>query len=131
MTKNQFLLHIHSAAVDQKPILRQLLELYLYDLSEFNGEDVNAGGRYEYTYLDHYWVEEGRHPFLFYVGEKLAGLALVREKEDVVGGGYYLMAEFFVQRKYRRHGVGREAARGLFTQFPGRWRVAQEAVERL
>ena len=35
------------------------------------------------------------------------------------------MAEFFVMRKYRRGGVGTEAARGLFARFPGAWQVRQ------
>ena len=36
------------------------------------------------------------------------------------------MAEFFVMRKYRRGGIGNEAARTLFARFPGKWQVRQE-----
>ncbi len=36
-------------------------------------------GLYDYMYLDHYWTEEGRHPFFIRVDGKLAGFALVRE----------------------------------------------------
>ncbi len=35
------------------------------------------------------------------------------------------MAEFFVMRKYRRGGVGGEAARAVFAMFPGEWQVRQ------
>jgi predicted acetyltransferase len=35
------------------------------------------------------------------------------------------MSEFFVMRKYRRGGVGREAARLVFALFPGAWQVRQ------
>ena len=36
------------------------------------------------------------------------------------------MAEFFVMRKYRRHGVGRQAALEIFRRFPGPWQVRQQ-----
>ena len=35
------------------------------------------------------------------------------------------MAEFFVMRKYRRHGIGVIAARDLFARFSGEWQVRQ------
>lgn len=38
----------------------------------------------------------------------------------------HFVAEFFVLRKWRRHGVGRAAATELFRRFPGWWEVAQE-----
>jgi predicted acetyltransferase len=34
------------------------------------------------------------------------------------------MAEFFVARKHRGAGVGRAAAREIFSRYPGRWEVA-------
>jgi predicted acetyltransferase len=34
------------------------------------------------------------------------------------------MAEFFVARKHRRHGVGAEAVRQILALYPGRWEVA-------
>ena len=36
------------------------------------------------------------------------------------------MAEFFVMRKYRRTGVGTDAARAIFERFPGAWQVREE-----
>lgn len=38
--------------------------------------------------------------------------------------GFYSVAEFFVLRKYRKSGLGNEAAWALFRLFPGKWRVA-------
>jgi predicted acetyltransferase len=35
------------------------------------------------------------------------------------------MAEFFVMRKYRRTGLGTEAARLVLGRFPGSWEVRQ------
>ena len=133
------------AKVEEKSILRHLLELYQHDLSSLDGADLDAYGLYNYPYLDHYWTEAGRFPFLFRVVGKLAGFALVRRSsffpEFEVGAGHenspqmgsnvlalphcMQMAEFCVLRKYRRQGVGRQAATWLFQKFPGRWEVPE------
>ena len=111
-----------AAATDEKPVLRRLLELYAHDFSELDGSDVGDDGAYGYPHLDAYWAESERHPFLIRVDGHLAGFALVRS------GRPHDMAEFFVMRKYRRGGVGAEAARAVFAQFPGEWQVRQIAA---
>jgi len=111
---------------DQKSVLRQLIELYEYDFSEFNGRDVNNCGLYDYKYLDHYWTESGRDPFFVMVNNRYAGFVLV-------GNHCYLheaaqartIAEFFIMRKYRRNGVGKEVAGRIFDMFKGNWEVLQ------
>jgi predicted acetyltransferase len=107
------------AAESDKSVLRQLLELYQYDFSELDGEDVDVHGLYGSGNLDAYWIDPDRHPFLFRVDGRWAGFALVRS------GTPHDMAEFFVMRKYRRSGVGTELARALFARFPGQWQVRQ------
>ena len=109
----------------QKSTLRNLIELYKYDFSEFDPEDVNESGLYEYKYLDHYWTEDGRYPFFIRVDGALAGFVLVRKLDDIDELPVYCMAEFFVMKKYRHQGVGEKAATEIFNQFQGAWRVAQ------
>jgi predicted acetyltransferase len=132
-------LDIALASLEEKHILRHLLELYQYDFSPYDGADLDAFGLYGYKYLDHYWTDADRYPFLIQIDGRLAGFALVRrstyfpELADPTGELPYTMAEFFILRKYRRRGAGQKAARFLFDRFPGRWEVAeipenQEAV---
>ena len=102
-----------------KQVLRHLVEFYVYDYSDYMGWDVDEHGVFGYRYLDHYWTEPDRHPFFIRVDGRLAGFALVR------AGAPHDMAEFFVMRKYRRGGVGTDAARMVFERFPGTWEVRQ------
>ncbi|MBC8496962.1 MAG: GNAT family N-acetyltransferase [Anaerolineales bacterium] len=120
-------LEIIPAVFEDKLILRNLLELYQYDFSEFDASDVDEHGLFGYKYLDNYWAEPGRHAFLIRFAGRLAGFALVREVADEVGV-HHSMAEFFIMRKYRRRGIGRKVAAELFDHFPGTWRVHQEAA---
>lgn len=121
-------IELHLIEFVEKPLLRRLMELYQYDFSEFTGEDLSPTGEFGYRYLDHYWVEEGRHPFFIKVGGKLAGFVLVRVLNQREGQPVYSMAEFFVMRKYRRQGVGQAVARRMFNRFPGWWQVEQAAA---
>jgi len=103
-----------------EPTLRQLLELYAYDFSERTRADVADDGTFGWRFLERCWTEPDRHAFLFRVDGRLAGFALVRTGEP------HDMAEFFVMRKYRRAGVGIEAARAVFAQFPGEWQTREQ-----
>lgn len=116
---------VDRAAYEEKSVVRNLMELYKYDFTEFDPEDVNEHGLYEYMYLDNYWTEEGRHPFLIRVDNKLAGFALIRVIEFGSEEHTYSMSEFFVLKKYRGKAVGRTAAVKLFEMFEGKWKVAQ------
>jgi predicted acetyltransferase len=112
-------LEVLEARADDKPVVRRLLELYMHDFSEFTDADVDADGRFGYPYLDLYWTEPERRPFLFRVAGHWAGFAFVRT------GAPHDMAEFFVVRKHRRTGVGVAAAHKLFAIIPGEWQVRQ------
>ncbi|MCM3127545.1 GNAT family N-acetyltransferase [Paenibacillus provencensis] len=121
------MISIQKVKYEQKSILRNLLELYKYDFSEFDPEDdINSNGLYEYKFLDHYWTEDGRYPFFIMVEDKLAGFALVRSLvEDESNKMTYSMAEFFVMKKYRKSRVGETAAHKIFDDFRGIWKVAE------
>lgn len=111
---------------ESKSVLRNLMSLYLHDYSEFDGTDVNAHGMFEYKYIDHYWTEEGRAAYFIRIDGTIGGLALTRSWEADDGKPIRSIAEYFIMRKYRRKGVGVEAARILFGMYPGRWLVGQE-----
>ncbi|MGB0385264.1 MAG: GNAT family N-acetyltransferase [Ardenticatenaceae bacterium] len=108
-----------------KKVLQNLMTMYFHDLSEFTGDDVNPHGQYDYRYLDHYWTEEGRHPFFLKVNGQFAGFALVREIGQA-DQRIYSMAEFFVMRKYRGQGIAKQSVFELFTRFRGQWHVAAD-----
>jgi predicted acetyltransferase len=119
-------LHIEvvPAGKEHEPILANLLQLYAHDFSEFHNLDLGRDGRFGYTPLPLYWSEPGRHPFLVWVEDKLAGFALVKRGSEVSGDEkVWDMAEFFVIRGYRRRGIGTQVAHEVWRRFPGLWEV--------
>lgn len=113
------------AGVDHAPILGNLLELYSHDLSNVFGLEVGADGRYGYPRLSLYWSEpDRRRAFLIRHGAHLAGFILVRmESSRPEAPADWDVAEFFVLRAHRRHGVGRDAAFQVWDRHPGVWTV--------
>lgn len=117
---------VSRATVIERPILRNLMELYQYDFSEFDRSDLGPLGLYDYPYLDHYWVEPERSPYLVRVDGNLAGFVLVARYNYLTGlKDSWVMAEFFILRKYRHQGIGEYVACRIFDQFPGPWQVGQ------
>lgn len=108
----------------QKPLLARLMQLYLYEFSDKEAADleVTEDGLFPYPWsFDAYW-EEGSHPFLIRVDGTIAGFVLISRSVPPSPAGHYI-AEFFVLRRYRRQGIGTQAARAVFDLFPGHWEV--------
>ena len=108
---------------DEKEILRNLLEKYNYELSQYDDRDVNNLGLYGYDYFDCYWTEEKRHPFFIKINGKLAGFVMVNDYPDIKIETDYSIGEFFVLYKYRKYGIGKYTAKYIFNKFKGRWQL--------
>ena len=117
---------LRPAASEERAVLQNLAQLYCYDFSEVLAMHVGESGRFSDVDLAPYWLDEWRHPFLLRVEDKLAGFALIAERSKITGkSGVFDMTEFFVLRRFRRHGVGRAAAFAAFERFKGPWEVRQ------
>ncbi len=108
-------------------VIKNLMQFYMYDFSEYLKLDVEEDGLFAaYPALEDYWKDE-RHkfPYLITVGEKYIGFGLVRLIESA-HRSYFSMAEFFIMKKYRREGIGNAVAKQLFNLHKGQWEVYQK-----
>ena len=118
---NQPAIRLVPAALDQQPLIANLIQLYLYDMTESMPFPVGPDGRFEYDFLDRFW----RFPYLIYAGDEIAGFALVIDECPLTGRKpCWFMAEFFVLKAYRRAGVGQAALRAVLALHPGAWHIA-------
>lgn len=115
---------ISIASPSEKPLIEQMMQLYRYDMSEFDRSDLDHFGRFSYDYLDSYWTDDSRMPLIIGISGQLAGFVLVNQ-HSYTGDDRYSIAEFFIMRKYRRKGIGRSFARSVFDQFGHLWEVRQ------
>ncbi len=124
LKQNSDRVEVLPALISDKPIVQQMMELYHYDFSEFDNTDLDGHGRFGYLYLDYYWVEADRHPFLVRVQDQLAGFVLVNQY-TYLPGSQYSIAEFFILRRYRKRGIGKQVAFHIFDLFYGCWEIHQ------
>jgi predicted acetyltransferase len=113
-------------------LLRDLLELYVEELSEIFPVTRGADGRFGYDKLPLYWDEPDlHHAFLIKAGPHVAGCVLATRGSPASGTATDLdVAEFFVLPPFRRSGVGRQAATALWDRVPGRWVVRVSEANR-
>ena len=65
---------LKQVTVDEKEILRNLLEKYNYEFSKWDKRDVNKLGLYGYPFLDYYWTEDKRWAYFIFADDNTAGL---------------------------------------------------------
>ncbi len=113
-------LEVLRATEEERPILENLLELYIHDFSEFHSVYLGPDGKFGYPDLPLYWLEPDRHPFLARIDGDLVGFALVRQATPIYGDEAVCdIAEFFILRGIRRRGIGTELAQAIWSMFPG------------
>ncbi len=123
---------LQRATPDMAPVLANLLELYVHDLSEIFPVELGPDGRFGYEKLPLYWAEPVvRHAFLIKQGRHVAGFVFATRGSPASDDPEDLdVAEFFVLRRYRRSGIGRRAAMALWDSVPGHWVVRVSEANR-
>lgn len=116
-------INLRVAEWQDKPVLSRLLELYQYDLSEVWPQKLNTHGEYGFA-VDRYLRNPRLRAYLFSVAGDYAGFGLVDPDVSLPENEFW-MGQFFVMKRYRRLGVGTQAARFIFDQFRGKWEVGQ------
>lgn len=107
-----------------RPVFENLIQLYVYDFTDFKEWDVEENGRFKDYGLEGCWTEDYRHPFLIRVNSKLAGFAIIEGRSQLNEAyGTWDFSDFFILRRYQKRGVGEHVVRALFDRFCGCWEV--------
>lgn len=104
------------ASSHEKPAIAAMLRRYLVELGPWGYDDPS-----HYPFLDLYWSEARRWPYLIEADARVAGFTLVHALSI---SGYRVdatIAEFYVAPEFRRAGCGMAAATLAFRARPG-WR---------
>ena len=105
--------------------LKRLMVDYLQEMAMYTTVPTDPQGALTYPYLEHYWREPDRFPFIVRIDAADCGFALVRRTLDPADGQpEHSIAEFFIKPEYRRGGLGTQVATTLIRRFPGNWEVS-------
>jgi len=120
---------LERAGPERRGTLEALFQLYTHDFSDYwagtergeLGEDGRFPGD---SYLDSFWSDPRREPYLIRADGHLGGFVLINDHSHSGLPLDFAVAEFFVVRKHRRGGVGRAAARAAIAGRAGQWELA-------
>lgn len=117
-------IELYLSSSKDKKIIKNLLQYYVYDFSEFTGSDLNLEGKYNLMPdLDDIWdLEEVYKPFFVKMEDKIVGFVIVKRDFDMQ---HQEIKHFFIFKKYRKHGIGKELAYKVFDMYKGSWKVSE------
>lgn len=110
---------------NQQEEFLNLYNLYLYDLSPFNGDELQENGKFDPTNTYLYLERDELHPFFIRYEERTVGFILVTSPPFVDEGIDYSIQELFLLRKYRGMNLASLAVEQVLATFKGRFRVAE------
>lgn len=117
------LLELTEVKPEDKTLLWNIHQKYLYEMTNFYDNEMDAQGNYHYGYFDAYFREPERKAlFLFWEGH-LAGFAMLNPYSYIGKSPDHVLAEFTVFPRYRRKHIASEAADLIFRQNKGSWEV--------
>ena len=90
----------------------------------FGGAGSESGDR-QPELMARWFADDSSYPLVILHDNKPTGFALVSKPVMKTADVDYRLAEFYVDRASRRHGVGREAAELIFNRFDGRWEIVE------
>lgn len=106
---------------DEKEIVYNLFNYYLYDMSEYTGWNLDSTGKIDFdtSILEIYWKEEDYYPYFILCDSEIAGFSFIRK--DPFNESFYDIGQFFVLRKFKGKGIGRRAFELSVSKYPGKW----------
>ena len=110
--------------IEHKNLLWNLLQKYLYELSDVYGDDIEDDGNYSYDYFENYFnPEENREALIFRYDDKIIGFCMINDHSFNEKSIDYSMAEFSIVQKYRKNGLGKRAISKVLSQRKGKWQI--------
>ena len=111
---------LESVTAQSRPVVENLIQLYVHDLSQFRLSRPDESGRFNHDErYAVYFSEPDRCAYLFRDVSGPIGFGLIRGLNE----SRRLMAGFFVVRGVRRLGVGHDAALAMLRRHPGAWEI--------
>lgn len=95
---------LYKVSLNDKPLLDNLLQLYLHDLSEFVPIEINPQGKYDQTISPKYVSSFDKTAYIIHAELHIIGFVLIEPY-----GEYFKINDLFVLNMWRGKGVGSAA----------------------
>ncbi|MCY9764377.1 GNAT family N-acetyltransferase [Paenibacillus alvei] len=110
---------------DQKELFLNLYNFYLYDLSEYTGDELRDDGMFDPTNTYLYLERSELFPYFIKKNGRIIGFVLVCSPPFVDENIDFAIQELFVLRKYRGKNIAKQAVELVLGALEGIIRVEQ------
>lgn len=126
MNSNENKIDLVPASLSDYPLIQNMGRFYVYDMTEYmgyeNGWEIPADGLFECIDFKKYWEDSNASPFIIKINNEIAGFVII-DKKGSDSEIDFNVAQFFILRKFKNQGYGREVAYQCFDRFRGTWEV--------
>lgn len=117
------MLHIEEVKPENRQILYNFMQKYLYEMSLYYGGTMNAEGNFDYPYLPYYFGEETRKAVFICDDGEIIGFCLINNHSFTGEKIDNCIAEFTIFPAYRQRGYGLQTVELLLKSRPGSWQL--------
>ena len=117
------MLRLQPVRREDHDLLYNINQKYLYEMTNFYDDPMDANGNYEYGYFEAYFTEPERKALFLYNDQTLIGFAMLCPYSHFDAHPDHVMAEFTVFPAFRRKHYAFEAANLILAAYPGQWEI--------
>ena len=117
------MIRLQPAGTEDRDLLWNINQKYLYEMTGYYKDPMDAEGNYHYGHFEEYFTDPGREALLIYRDETLIGFAMLCPYSYIGRDPDYTMAEFTIFPAFRRNHYARETAEMILARRPGRWEI--------
>lgn len=114
---------VREVQAKEEQVLSNLLQKYLYEMSPYFHDEIDADGNYPYRYLPLYFTEADRRAYFIYDDDQIIGFALINAYSLTDEPMDNCIAEFTIFPVYRSKGKGLDAVDALVKLRSGKWQL--------
>lgn len=117
------ILEVKKVEKKDKMLLFSINQKYLYEMTNFYDDPMDANGNYHYGHFDEYFTDPRRIAYFITKDDMLIGFAFINPYSNIGGNPDFTMAEFTIFPQYRRKHYALDTAKMLLSMHPGCWEI--------
>jgi len=108
---------------EQEQVLYNLLQKYLYEMTQYYEDPIGEDDNFEYKYFSLYFEEPERAAYFIYDDRTLIGFAMINRHSFTNERIENCLAEFTIFPAFRQNGNGIKAIKALKAVRDGKWQL--------
>ena len=121
--RSKNMLRLQNVQKKDRDLLWNINQKYLYEMTNFYDDPMDAIGNYHYGYFDEYFSDPMRVAYFIFNDDLLVGFAMICPYSNIDQNPDYTMAEFTIFPAYRRKHFAIDAVEMILDKHSGKWEI--------